>query len=313
MADNVTNEEVVQNSEAGSESSDNATQALSNLLNEVNNERMNQAGNATDNAQQGSLSNLANVLQNSAEGLANDRQQSPRNSESLGNALKELLNNSQGSATDRAQNGAEKAIDKNQLPSEAIGKLRDQIKDGSGIGGILEKFAKKDGVKELPTGDYLVRQDGKETLFTPNGDRVSVNPDGTLDVKGDVKSVKQDKNGETTITFGDGSKVTVDKEGILNVSRGNESVSFPRFRQQERINPGHLKPLPTDGSRGGGGGGGGGKGGGKEIQGDSHPGEKESTKPHNTERLEKPAVFENLKPLTKPPVNALPELEIKKR
>ncbi|MBX9686319.1 MAG: hypothetical protein K2X27_06425 [Candidatus Obscuribacterales bacterium] len=94
---------------------------------------------------------------------------------------------------------------------------------------LLSRFEKKDGVSKLSTGDNLVREDGRESLYTPNGDRVTVNPDGTFKVKGDVKAIESNKNGETTITFGDGAKVTVDKEGIRSVSRANETVSFARM------------------------------------------------------------------------------------
>lgn len=97
---------------------------------------------------------------------------------------------------------------------------------------ILKHLIKTEGVNPLSTGDFLVREDGKETLFTPDGDRVTVNPDGTHVIKGDVKAVTNSKSGETTVTFGDGSTVSFDKEGILDVTRGKQSVSFPRFNHK---------------------------------------------------------------------------------
>lgn len=115
------------------------------------------------------------------------------------------------------------------------------IKENGAINSI-EKFLKPDGVKELPTGDHLVREDGKETLFTPNGDKITVNPDGTFKVKGDVKSVETSKDGVTTIKLGDGSEVKIDKEGILSVQRGNQAVSFPRWNQKHGSGDSHPNP-----------------------------------------------------------------------
>lgn len=163
------------------------------------------------------------------------------------------LNGANGTAAEAIR----EAIREGKQQSGSIGDaIKEQLKptDRTGnISGKLENFLKPDGVKKLPTGDYLVRDGGKETLFTPNGDKVTVNPDGTYSVKGDVKSVKTDKSGATTITFADGAQVTVDKEGIRDVSRGNESVSFPRFNKLEQ-----MKPRPGDGRPGNGGGGRGG-------------------------------------------------------
>lgn len=141
------------------------------------------------------------------------------------------------------------------------GRFKENIKDSDAINKIkdsLADFLKPDGVKQLPTGDHLVREDGKETLFTPNGDKVTVNPDGTFKVKGDVKSVSTDKTGATTITFGDGAKVIIDKEGIRDVSRGNQSVSFPRHHREQ------FKPWDGP-SNGGGHGSPGGGGHGGEL------------------------------------------------
>lgn len=122
--------------------------------------------------------------------------------------------------------------------NEQLNKIRDLVSD----------FLKPDGVKQLPTGDTLVRDEGKETLFTPKGDKVTVNPDGTFNVKGDLKSVSTDKTGATTITFGDGARVTIDKEGIRDVSRGKQAVSFTRLNREQfkPIEGGHGGSSPVD-------------------------------------------------------------------
>jgi hypothetical protein len=132
------------------------------------------------------------------------------------------------------------------------------IKDGKFNPEDLNKqfkdlFKQKDGVESLPTGDHIVREDGKQTLFTPNGDRISINPDGTNTVKGDVSEVKTNEDGSTTVTFGDGARVQFDKEGFLSIDRGNQGIAFGRighggmgpkdpFPIKPWGNPGHELP-----------------------------------------------------------------------
>ncbi|MBX9689298.1 MAG: hypothetical protein K2X27_21490 [Candidatus Obscuribacterales bacterium] len=91
---------------------------------------------------------------------------------------------------------------------------------------IRDLLAKPDGVKKLSTGDTLVCADGRESVFTPGGDRVTVNPDGSHSIKGNLKSVEKGKNGETVVTFKDGASVAFDASGIQEIRRGRESVSF---------------------------------------------------------------------------------------
>ncbi len=91
---------------------------------------------------------------------------------------------------------------------------------------MIDFVSQKDGVQKLATGDYIVKEDGKQTLFTPNGDHITINPDGTSSVKGDIAKVSTDKDGLTTVQFGDGASATFDKEGFHDVSRGNQSVSL---------------------------------------------------------------------------------------
>lgn len=80
--------------------------------------------------------------------------------------------------------------------------------------------------EELPTGDVLDRQKGKQRLLTENGDVISLNQDGTFSVKGDVKSVNTTKDGVTTVTLADGEKVTFDKDGFRSIRKDDRAVFF---------------------------------------------------------------------------------------
>lgn len=123
------------------------------------------------------------------------------------------------------------------------------LKDGGKL--LLDKWkfpSPKDGVQQLSTGDYLVREDGKQTLFTPNGDRVTVNPNGTYDIKGDVNSVKTDKFGRTTVEFADGSSASFDHQGFLSVSRDGQAVHFGRRAFPPVLKPHYYGPDKGPGS-----------------------------------------------------------------
>lgn len=88
--------------------------------------------------------------------------------------------------------------------------------------------------RELATGDTIEkRSDGTQILKTPNGDKVTVNPDGSHKIEGNVKEIKQ--NGDfTEITFADGAKVSMDKQGIRTVERGDQGVAFSRLSDRIR-------------------------------------------------------------------------------
>lgn len=147
-----------------------------------------------------------------------------------------------------AKNAAEigKSVGEKESLTKQADKLSDLVKEGKLNPEDLntklkDLFKPKDGVEQLATGDYVVREDGKQTLFTPNGDRVTINPDGSHSIKGDVREVKTSEDGTTTVTFGDGARVQFDADGLLSVQRGNEGVGFAR--------PGHIgiNPHPWGG------------------------------------------------------------------
>ena len=146
-------------------------------------------------------------------------------------------------------------------PKDALGKDKfdaDKMKDGFDKHGDKDKFDLKELEKEigdyddrpereeLSTGDVIKRDDEGETLNTPNGDQIALNDDGSHSIKGDVRSVDE-KDGVTTVKFGDGSSVSFDKEGFRSVQRGNQGVAFSR-----RYNGGGGSGG-NDGNHGGGG------------------------------------------------------------
>ena len=127
---------------------------------------------------------------------------------------------------------------------EAIGKeLGEKISKEMGenvlkdIGTLGKKFwnHERDGVQNLSTGDSIVKEDGKQTLFTPGGDKITINPDGTSEIKGQVDKVTNQK-GITTVEFADGGKVSFDKLGFVSVERDNQAIHFGR--------PGLIKIPP---------------------------------------------------------------------
>jgi hypothetical protein len=135
--------------------------------------------------------------------------------------------------------------DKNMLLNK-FDDLSNQIKDGKLDASdmkyrLKDLFKPKEGVEPLATGDYLVREDGKQSLFTPNGDRITINQDGTHVIKGDVSKVSTDKAGVTTVEFGDGATVSFDRDGFLDVQRGKQAVSFGRANHIDWPN---IKPVP---------------------------------------------------------------------
>lgn len=119
--------------------------------------------------------------------------------------------------------------------AEAIaGKLRDG-KAGGVSDGMLEalesmkKYGQKEAVKELPTGDTLVRQGGREYLFMPNGDRLTVNGNGSFNLRANGPVDVSSKGDVTTIKYPNGDSVSFDPQGVLSVQRGQEAVNFGRY------------------------------------------------------------------------------------
>lgn len=96
--------------------------------------------------------------------------------------------------------------------------------------GLINKLRPQDGVKELPTGDYLVRDDGRQILFMPNGDKLTMNPDGSYDLKSEGPVRVSSKGGVTTLEYPNGDRVAFDKQGPLFIQRDDQAIHFGRIR-----------------------------------------------------------------------------------
>jgi hypothetical protein len=87
----------------------------------------------------------------------------------------------------------------------------------------------QDGIMKLETGDTLVKDGVRETLFMPNGDKLTVtDKNGSVEVKstGTVKIDRKDAE-HTAVTFANGDKVLVSKScGIVEVARGGNLVEL---------------------------------------------------------------------------------------
>lgn len=150
-----------------------------------------------------------------------------------------------------AHEAANKFLNKADAISEAVkdGKLKSE-EFGTLIKEILNP---QEGVKKLSTGDFLVKEDDRQSLFTPNGDRITINSDGTNVIKGDVSKVSTDSKGKTTVEFGDGATVSFNKEGFLEVTRGDKSAylgpvkveKWPTFPNEPKI-PFPEYPFPKE-------------------------------------------------------------------
>lgn len=149
------------------------------------------------------------------------------------------------------KNGLNKT--ENKLENKAENKIEKMIAEKGEMSFVkdLDKWLlpnhRVDGVQSLSTGDHIVREDGKETLFTPNGDRVTVNPDGTHSIKGEVSKVSSDRDGTVNVQFADGGKVSLDRKGILSVERDGQAIHFGRFIDIPRplcVNPPGTGPRP---------------------------------------------------------------------
>ena len=116
----------------------------------------------------------------------------------------------------------------------------------------LMKRPTSDGVTEMGTGDKLVKDGDREILFMPNGDKLTVNKDGSFDLK-TKGAVEVKKQGDmTTVTYPNGDKVLFGKNGVETITRGNTTVeildknmfNFPH--DNGPIFPGpSRKPVPS--------------------------------------------------------------------
>lgn len=171
------------------------------------------------------------------------------------NSVPSEANSAGGGVARDAQSGgsvAEGIINKKPLPTPADGhgenssegKLKpvekEQIKE---LQNILEGKKKSDVVQELATGDTLVKDGKTQHLFMPNGDRLSMNADGSYELKSKEGVKVKSEKGVTTITYANGDTVEFDREGLRGIHRGKQAVSFPRGEENNMHR--ELKPRPS--------------------------------------------------------------------
>lgn len=125
----------------------------------------------------------------------------------------------------------------NQKPNNPFGK---------GSEGMLKdldselKFIHKDGVEKLSTGDYVVKKGDTHGFISKDGDSITVNPDGTYKIDGDVSKSTTDRNGNTTVEFKDGAVVKFNDGGIQSVTRDGHTVKI----KEVKLMPYLEKPFP---------------------------------------------------------------------
>mgnify|MGYP003384688074 CR=1 FL=1 len=115
----------------------------------------------------------------------------------------------------------------------------DRVRDASGK---IENKKQGSVLEDLPTGDVLIKDGKSQHLLMPNGDRLTVNADGSYALKSkDIVKVKSE-GGITRLSYANGDSVEFDKHGIRSVQRGKESVAFAR------PNEGHGTQNPPAGA-----------------------------------------------------------------
>lgn len=126
----------------------------------------------------------------------------------------------------------------------------------SGIQHELDAHVRKrgtDGVTMLDTGDFLVRDEGRQILFMTNGDKLTINKDGSYDLK-NLSGVRVSaRDGVTTLKYDNGDVVQFDSEGPLSICRGNQGIFFGREqsllpRRHHGESSGGVGKLPEKGS-----------------------------------------------------------------
>lgn len=138
-----------------------------------------------------------------------------------------------------------------KLSSESVhnGKSQEQLKEihKSELNEFMKKLEKtKDGVQILGTGDILVHDEGRQILFMPNGDKLTISPSGSYDLKSGGPVRVSSKFGLTTLEYPNGDSVSFDRQGVLSITRGDIGISFARRANIRDLLPGtdNIKPLP---------------------------------------------------------------------
>ena len=193
-------------------------------------------GKASDDQVKEDFSKTTSAAADSSGALvkqAYDEMMRGRNSEPNGGSDKSGGHNSpessrqHGESRENKKNEDDKSNDGRNPIRDKTGPINDQITSK------LEKMKyelyfrpTKDGVTEMKTGDSLVKDGDREILFMPNGDKLTVNKDGSFDLKakGPVEVHKQGDT--TTIKYPNGDTVSFGKNGVESITRGNVTVDI---------------------------------------------------------------------------------------
>jgi hypothetical protein len=203
---------------AGSDSAGRSSRSESSesgISQSLSNQMLDEMIRNSKNATNGGSSDQSGTIRNEMKKVA-EASDSQSNASSDGNS--KLQKQKDGSAGSEAQR-----------QKDSAGEGRDSVEKG-----VIERGRKaewhlktgKDGVETLPTGDKLVQDGDREILFMPNGDKLSVNKDGSFDLKskGGVEVKKQ--GDQTTVKFANGDEVTFSKNGITSVTRDGRTVNL---------------------------------------------------------------------------------------
>jgi len=166
--------------------------------------------------------------------------------DAIESTLKELKDGSGSSKMKELKDGS--ATDKMKGLKDASGTNKMEQMDGFRRPRKSEIVVRpdQDGVEKLSTGDTYVKDGDREILFMPNGDKLSVNKDGSYDLRSKGGVEVKSKDGHTTLTFANGDQVTFSKDGISSVSRDGRIVHM--MDAKELLNNFRPKEGKQDGN-----------------------------------------------------------------
>ena len=106
-----------------------------------------------------------------------------------------------------------------------------------------------DGVTELSTGDRLVKDGEREILYMPNGDKLTIEKDGSFDLKSKGPLETHSKGDTTTVSHPNGDSLVFSSRGVETVSRGNVIVDI--LSSAQNLHPLAWKPTPETANKSG--------------------------------------------------------------
>jgi hypothetical protein len=115
--------------------------------------------------------------------------------------------------------------DRIQPPPAEQGAEQARIPDSIEEVKALMKEGEK-GIQRFATGDYLYTHGDRQILFTPSGDRLTIEANGSYDLRSGNDVRVASKGGAILIEYPNGDCVRFDKKGLLSIQRGNDAVLF---------------------------------------------------------------------------------------